>query len=597
MVFARALVHRDQKGYTVGALLGLLLRRRVLPLLAATTLTLAAAPAAQAAIVFNGSPGTGSPPATLGGYPMTAFGADSRPLNTDVTTVTSPIEGNVAFNPALEHEQVGNGWATWSNGYTGDVYFAGGSSVALTLPAGTTAFYLYAEPNEFESFDVSATAQDGTTSGPVSVYGDAGAQYFGFYGTSGDTIETITVSNADPQGFAVGEFGISYTPPPPTVGVALSSTSIPADGVATTTATATVAENGSPLSGQSVSFSSTDTGEHIGPVTDNGNGTYTATITASTTVGAPTITATDNSASPTVSGSTPLTQTAPVASAVTFGTEPHSVLVGQDITGSDYSSSGGPVTVRLVDSNGVLVTTSSASVTVALGSNPGGATLGGTTTVAAVNGVATFPNLTINQPGVGYTLIASSPSLTSATSSAFDAQSTAAPCANQTTCTTTLSSSSTDAQITANPAAGGAPDSGVLTESFDEGPALTCTGYKPISSQWVYFEMTATDRSKSLSWTNMHPALQVGQTLKDLLTVTEMCYGAPYQFKTKSGAPATKTTWPNGTVEYVGLLPDCPSGTRTGPCVTSRSDNPTVASVTIDAFVPAGLSGDPRMRS
>jgi len=47
---------------------------------------------------------------------------------------------------------------------------------------------------------------------------------------------------------------------------------------------------------------------------------------------------------------------------------------------------------------------SSSTVTVALGTNPGDATLGGTLTAAVVDGVATFSNLTLSQPGTGYTL-------------------------------------------------------------------------------------------------------------------------------------------------------------------------------------------------
>jgi hypothetical protein len=44
------------------------------------------------------------------------------------------------------------------------------------------------------------------------------------------------------------------------------------------------------------------------------------------------------------------------------------------------------------------------TVTVALGNNPGGATLGGTLTATVVNGVATYSDLTLSQPGTGYTL-------------------------------------------------------------------------------------------------------------------------------------------------------------------------------------------------
>jgi hypothetical protein len=118
--------------------------------------------------------------------------------------------GTIAFSQPLNHSTVGNGWATWSNGYTGDVYWnADGSAITITLPAGTNAFYLYAEPNQFAMFNVQATAQDGTTSGPVQVNGLGGAQYFGFYGTGGAKIATITITTNDTTGLAVGEFGIN----------------------------------------------------------------------------------------------------------------------------------------------------------------------------------------------------------------------------------------------------------------------------------------------------------------------------------------------------------------------------------------------------
>src|SRR5439155_5190028 len=57
------------------------------------------------------------------------------------------------------------------------------------------------------------------------------------------------------------------------------------------------------------------------------------------------------------------------------------------------------------------------SVTVALGTNPGGSTLGGTTTVAAVNGVASFSPLTLDKTGTGYALTATATGLNTATSS------------------------------------------------------------------------------------------------------------------------------------------------------------------------------------
>ena len=69
-----------------------------------------------------------------------------------------------------------------------------------------------------------------------------------------------------------------------------------ADGKSTTTATATVKDAlGHPVPGNDkVTFASTDPHDKIGLVTAHGDGTYTATITGSTTSGSPTITATDH---------------------------------------------------------------------------------------------------------------------------------------------------------------------------------------------------------------------------------------------------------------------------------------------------------------
>ena len=78
--------------------------------------------------------------------------------------------------------------------------------------------------------------------------------------------------------------------------------------------------------------------------------------------------------------------------------------------------------VAAEDPYGNVDPTFNGSVAVALASNPGGATLGGTLSVTAQNGVATFSGLTLNELGVGYTLSVSSSGLTTATTSAFSIQ-------------------------------------------------------------------------------------------------------------------------------------------------------------------------------
>jgi hypothetical protein len=73
---------------------------------------------------------------------------------------------------------------------------------------------------------------------------------------------------------------------------------VTADGTSTTTATGTVVYqygNTVGVGGDTVTFASTDPGDVIGAVHDQGNGLYTATITASTVTGTATITVDDTS--------------------------------------------------------------------------------------------------------------------------------------------------------------------------------------------------------------------------------------------------------------------------------------------------------------
>src|SRR5207302_642971 len=77
------------------------------------------------------------------------------------------------------------------------------------------------------------------------------------------------------------------------------------------------------------------------------------------------------------------------------------------------------VQVTAQDAQGNTATAFIATVTLAIGANPGGGTLSGTTAVAAAGGVATFPGLSINKAGVGYTLTVSATGVTGATSAAF----------------------------------------------------------------------------------------------------------------------------------------------------------------------------------
>ena len=87
--------------------------------------------------------------------------------------------------------------------------------------------------------------------------------------------------------------------PPAHIAVALDPATIVADGQSTTQATVTLGDAADqPAAGRTVTLTS-DGDQTIGAVHDNGDGTYTATITSSTRAGSDTITATTGSLSST----------------------------------------------------------------------------------------------------------------------------------------------------------------------------------------------------------------------------------------------------------------------------------------------------------
>jgi hypothetical protein len=98
------------------------------------------------------------------------------------------------------------------------------------------------------------------------------------------------------------------------------------------------------------------------------------------------------------------------ATKLAFGQQPTSAMSMQTISP--------PVTVRVLDAANALVVTSSVPVTLAFGNNLAGGTLSGTLTQHAVNGVATFPDLSIDK-AASYTLRASTPGLAGASSAGF----------------------------------------------------------------------------------------------------------------------------------------------------------------------------------
>ena len=138
-----------------------------------------------------------------------------------------------------------------------------------------------------------------------------------------------------------------------------------------------------------------------GSVTLRASATFYLALLPATVVPAP--------ATPTV---TPVPTATPVPSRLVFSVQPGNTVAGAVIAPA--------VRVTVQDALGNTVTSSSAPITLAIGTNPGSGLLGGTLTVPASSGVAIFNNLTINRVGTGYTLTASSAGLTGATSNTFN---------------------------------------------------------------------------------------------------------------------------------------------------------------------------------
>jgi Ice-binding-like len=100
------------------------------------------------------------------------------------------------------------------------------------------------------------------------------------------------------------------------------------------------------------------------------------------------------------------------AAALAFTTEPTDVAADETMTP--------PVTVVLRSAGEEPIASAGVPVTLAVGANPSGGVLTGVRTMDSdADGEVSFPGLSIDQPGAGYTLVATSPGLTAATSLEF----------------------------------------------------------------------------------------------------------------------------------------------------------------------------------
>ncbi len=207
--------------------------------------------------------------------------------------------------------------------------------------------------------------------------------------------------------------------PPPGGGISASNSAVTASpgsitassGSSTSTITITVRDgSNNPVSGATVTLSATGTGNTLTqPGPTNASGATTGVL-RSTVAETKVVSAVANGVALNATPSVTVTPAPPAALA--FLVQPTSTQTNTAITPA--------VQVEIRDEFGNRVTTATNSVTMGINANPGSSTLGGTTTVAASAGVASFSTLTLNNAGTGYTLAATAATLAGATSATFN---------------------------------------------------------------------------------------------------------------------------------------------------------------------------------
>jgi hypothetical protein len=250
-----------------------------------------------------------------------------------------------------------------------------------------------------------------------------------------------------------------------------------------------------------------------------------------------------------------------------FVNQPNGTAVGMPIT-TKVGGTGDPVSVDVLDGNGNLLPSSAVTVTVAIGANPGSGTLSGTTTVDASGGVASFPGLSINQTGSGYTFGATSPGITPAPpSNFFDIWGALQSCSGP-QCSGSSSSKTTSGTVTTSSAT-----SGEFLGVGLGGVTFSCGGsYQPVSDPLsfdVLSQSGVADSGALFAVTLELSKQQVQSSGHPGASTWQICFGSDIPFTALPGTSGTASI--GGVTYYTGLLPDCNNAESNAPCVLSRN--------------------------
>jgi hypothetical protein len=250
--------------------------------------------------------------------------------------------------------------------------------------------------------------------------------------------------------------------------------------------------------------------------------------------------------------------------------QPAGTGVGANIA-AGFNSQDGPVKVGLLDASGHLITSAAAtgpvSVTVKIDSNPGGGSLSGTTTEAISGGVASFPSLSIDKTGIGYTLIATTTASgisTSKPSAIFTIFGSLQRCGAP-PCSASLSSKTTIGTVTTS-----SVTSTELLGSTLGGTSYSCATYQSLLDPFgfdVFSSSGAAQPGAAFSATLDISKATTQSSGRTSVSAWQICYASTASFTTVAGTSGTAVI--GGVTFNTGLLPDC-SSIQGAPCVQTR---------------------------
>lgn len=280
-----------------------------------------------------------------------------------------------------------------------------------------------------------------------------------------------------------------------------------------------------------------------------------------------------------------LTTTVSGACSLRFAAQPQDARVDEHITAADFDPTGPPVQVEVLDGSGARVVSSTATIAMSVTGGSGTAHLAGTTSMAAVGGLASFGDLSLDTAGT-YRLQASSPGIPSASSDPFVVQQVAVQCFEDVDCDAVASTQRSTVEATAFANSG--TDAGFLQLSLDTGFRPDCAGYDEYSGDWA--SVIGPDRGKLVTFTIAKQVMNASPN--NGASFLQMCFAAPFRFMPRPGSTLQELDLDGvpGADTFVALLPDCGQP----PCVSGRhKDNAGDGVIEVEA--PGGTD-DPAYR-